>query len=96
MASEVDLLNQNEFPFLTFVGLNPYQDGLVQQVQSLVKESRLNPQSLTNGFILELWSLASPETNETPAKPRPVKITRRQFAEIVGCILFKWTSEEIS
>ena len=101
MDSEVNIGIKNSFPLLTFVGLNPYDEDFVQMSMKHVQESELDFEALTVGFVLELWSLVE---NKDPDQPKPhddrnkspSKITRRQFAEIVGCILFGWTSKEVT
>ena len=99
MDSEVNLSTKNSFPFLTFVGINPYEEDFVQTSMRHIQESKLDYKALTNGFVLELWNLV--ETKD-PDEPKlhdgksPSNITRRQFAEIVGCILFDWSPNQIT
>ena len=95
MDSEVDLVKKNKFPFLTFLGINPYEVGFVQTSLTHIKESDLDCESLTNGFVLELWSLVEPDKSVNSEKSVKAdeslhhSITRRQFAEIVGCVVLR-------
>ena len=85
----------NSFPFLTFVGLDRYDKNCVGSSKEIIVNLNLDYKSLSNGLLLELWSLV--ETQEEFNKPiSDDKITRRQFAEILGCFLFRWSAEEVT
>ena len=87
---------KNSFPFLTFAGLKPGNEKFSELSVELIMESSLGQETLTNGFIMELWSLVELQARGQKEEISPVKITRRQFSEIVGCILFKWTPGQIT
>ena len=94
MDSEVNN-TKNNFPFLTFAGLKTLdsEDSFVESSKRIIVDSNLDYKSLTNGLILELWSLV--EAKVTPMQQTSAgKISKRQFAEILGCFLFKWSSGE--
>ena len=95
MDSGVDISMKNPYPFLTFEGFKNFSEAdFVESTKEVIIDSKLDHQSLTNGLVLELWSLV--EIQECSGK-KPVavdKISRRQFAEIIGCFIFKWSNDE--
>ena len=100
MDSGVNISVHNTFPFLTCAGLNPHSENFVESSIKHIRESGLDVKTLTNGFVLELGGLLEckdpdqPENIESISSPK--KITRRQFAEIIGCFLFGFSKEEIT
>ena len=89
--------SSNVYPFLSFAGLNPGGRDFVKSSLQTIKDSNLNQESLTNGLIMELWSLVQHQFRgkQDSTKIPPDKISRRQFSEIVGCFVFKWTPESL-
>ena len=95
MDSGVNLGEGNHFPFMTFLGLDHSDKKFIESTKKIILESGLDHKSLTNGLVLELWSMV--EIQDTSDKPiSPNKISRRQFAEILGCFFFQWSTKEVT
>ena len=58
MDSGVDISLKNPYPFLTFVGFKNFSEAdFVESTKEVIIDSKLDHHSLTNGLVLELWSL---------------------------------------
>ena len=94
MDSEVSITKPS-YPFLALVGFERFEENFVEFSKNVIINSKLDSNSLGNGLILELWSLVEVQTAfNIPLSPG--NISRREFAELIGCFLFKWTSEDIT
>ena len=70
-------------------------ENFVESSKNVIRESNLDQRSLTNGLLLELWSLV--EIQQQQDQDISIgKISRRQFSEILGFFLFKWSANEIT
>lgn len=69
----------NALPFLLSVGLNPGSVDFVSSSLVTIKNSNLSHESLTNGFVVELWSLVHLKSRgrQDPAEIPSDKISRR-------------------
>ena len=64
-------------------------------IKMIIISSNLDYKFLTKSLILEIWS--SVEAREAFEEPiASDRITRRQFTEILGCFLLKWTDQDIT
>ena len=96
MDFEVNIGSKNQYPFMTFLSLNNLPDeNFVELSKNVISESNLDQRSLTNGLLLELWSLVEIQQQQDQ-DISPGKISRRQFSEIIGFFLFKWSANEIT
>ena len=58
MDSGVDISMKNPYPILTFVGFKNFSEAdFVESTKEVIIDSKLDHHSLTNGLVLELWSL---------------------------------------
>ena len=48
---------RNKFPFLTFAGIIPASEDFSKSSRKCLMEANIGQEILTNGFVLELWSL---------------------------------------
>lgn len=69
----------NALPFLLSVGVNPGSVDFVSSSLVTIKNSNLSHESLTNGFVVELWSLVHLKSRgrQDPAEIPSDKISRR-------------------
>jgi hypothetical protein len=83
------------FPFLTFAGIIPASEDFSKSSRKCLMEANVGQEILTNGFVLELWSLVVLNTPGENKEAPPGKLSRREFSEILACILFKWGPDQV-
>ena len=77
------------YPFLRFHGFSPDNENFHEVWMKKILGSDFGSKFLTNGLILELWSLVEivfPGSNQVIS---PGKMSRRQFVELISCLLFR-------
>ena len=83
-----------QYPVLVFNGFKPNEDKFVETSIDHIVGTNLDAQILTNGFVLELYSLV--HQPKTDPKTSTEKLSPRDFAAIIGCLIYKWIPEEVT
>ena len=92
-----DQNDQNEnYPILVRSGFKPGEEMFLEKAIQNIMTNALDQEILTNGFVLELFTLLHNSKLNSRISIPPDKISTRDFAAVIGCILYKWSPDKVT
>ena len=82
------------FPILVSSGFKPRRFCFVQESFKHIIEQKIGLEVLSNGFVLELYSMVEP--TKLGSSISPGKISTRGFSEIIACLVLRWSPDKVT